>query len=186
MNTGALPRATPSRKKDLIAMVVMAMLGFARSERANRLQTTLGFFSYAYKCPKRIIAVLHRLGPTCSYETIIEALKTSVKGNKASLQERCAGEPFIISYDNLDVHASINDQRLHTKDTLHHNTISGVVFLRQQDGKSSSISPHQNWIPMNHLQEFSANDIFKPLVRIMAEYWPSACQNIFCKTGEKF
>lgn len=87
-----LPLETPEQRKQRkgkdrmrVATTVMGTITFSRSRRANILQTTLGFFAYSSRTPKRVIAVLNRLGITCSYETILEALWASAVGVKKNI-----------------------------------------------------------------------------------------------------
>jgi hypothetical protein len=63
------------RNKALMSTLVAHIMMFARSQRDNYLQTILGFWLQSVKAPKRLIALLNRLGISVSYSSVTAAIK---------------------------------------------------------------------------------------------------------------
>lgn len=174
-----------------IATSVIGIVAFGRCQRANILQTTMEFFTYSSRTPKCVIAVLNRLGITCSYETVCKALRHSAKGSQLSARVQCQTEPFMLTYDNFDIYVRVKDKRLHNKNLLHHSTMGAVIYLRKQNGtpwtQRSVLSPEelarnpvdliyplprQDWLRPYSLVDFTANDILSQIWTSVYKYWP--------------
>lgn len=200
-----VPDDTPSKRKErrrcdrnLISITVMGLLTYGRSRRANILQTTMGFYSYASRIPKRAISVFNRLGLCCSYESVISAMEYCAKGVEREARRRAGenSESLMVMYNNFDIQTEVQDQRLHNKAILQHNTIGAVIFLRRKNGKpwmsgsEGSIQeesapgqfagqewiyelPTRKWVIDSQVNDFRASDIMKPLWSNIGTYWPS-------------
>jgi hypothetical protein len=64
-----------NRNKAIIATFMAYMVMFARSQQNNYMQTIIGFWLQSVKAPKRLIALLNRLGISVSYGSITTAVK---------------------------------------------------------------------------------------------------------------
>jgi hypothetical protein len=74
---GRLYHHTENRKRNkaIIATFMAYMVMFARSQQNNYMQTIIGFWLQSVKAPKRLIALLNRLGISVSYGSITTAVK---------------------------------------------------------------------------------------------------------------
>jgi hypothetical protein len=76
--------ANRTRNKAVIATFMAYIIMFARSQQNNYMQTIIGFWLQSVKAPKRLIALLNRLGISVSYGSITTAVKAV--GTAASKQ----------------------------------------------------------------------------------------------------
>ncbi len=83
MNRDKLIRQTKKvssqRQQDLVPMVALYILSYAKSQRSNVYQMVKGHFIFVYNVAKRGVDVLHSMGLYMSYEIIRVALKKMSK-----------------------------------------------------------------------------------------------------------
>jgi hypothetical protein len=63
------------RNKPMMVEFGMSMLAYARSKNANLVQGNMGYFLNAASTGKRAIEVLHRLGVSICYESVLRVEK---------------------------------------------------------------------------------------------------------------
>ncbi|KAA8909008.1 hypothetical protein FN846DRAFT_1020806 [Sphaerosporella brunnea] len=101
---GTLYRYTANRKRNkaMIATLMAYVIMFARSQQNNYMQTIIGFWLQSVKAPKRVIALLNRLGVSVSYGSITTAVKAVGTAAAKDLQKKVQSGCFIgICWDNL-------------------------------------------------------------------------------------
>jgi uncharacterized transporter YbjL len=80
------------RNKKIIATVIAHIMMFARSQKDNYLQTIIGFWLQSVKAPKRLIALLNRVGISVSYASVTTAIKAVGEAAHKSIQVRRIGD----------------------------------------------------------------------------------------------
>ncbi|KAF8244904.1 hypothetical protein K440DRAFT_646675 [Wilcoxina mikolae CBS 423.85] len=168
-------------KKKIMSVVVMSLLGFAWSQRANLLQvmsiTTLGFYLFASRVPKRVIIVLQRLGLSCSYSPIVNILEIAEQGEIEKTRRRVRDEPFMLLYDNFNIYKKVQDERIHDKNIQHNNTIGAVVFLKTQQGGAwpQRLAQNQQSLfrsePLSNLLDVHSGEQSKPYNLPPEQWW---------------
>lgn len=68
-------KANSQRQQNLVPMVTLCMLSYAKSQRSNVYQMVKGHFTFAYNVAKRCVDVLHSMDLCMPYETIRVTLK---------------------------------------------------------------------------------------------------------------
>ena len=102
--------------------------------RVDYLYTTVGFYLFASRVPKRVIVVLQRLGVSSSYSHILHILEMAAQSELAKTRIRVRNQPCMLLYDNFNIYSKVQDERIHNKDIQHNNTVGAVVFLKTQQG----------------------------------------------------
>jgi hypothetical protein len=99
-------------KRPLLTTVVACILAYTRSQKSNMLQGQIGYFLVASKTPKPVIEVLHRLGVSVTYETVLKKFKKIAEIAAVDLRIWAALMlAFFISFDNANFYARVRDQR---------------------------------------------------------------------------
>jgi len=99
-------------EKRHIAMA-LSVLGNHVTNRFNVIQGRLGYFLFASKVSKQVIAVLNKLGLCPSYDGLIQAIKANGEAALAELGKLCLrNEAIWISFDNLTLTADVRLQTL--------------------------------------------------------------------------
>ncbi|KAF8251455.1 hypothetical protein K440DRAFT_637979 [Wilcoxina mikolae CBS 423.85] len=189
----------PPDKKKIMSVVVMSLLRFAWSQRANLLQvmsiTTLGFYLFPSRVPKRIIIVLQRLGLSCSYSPIVNILEMAAQGELEKTRRRVRDEPFMLLYDNFNIYKKIQNERVHNKNIQYNNTIGAVVFLKTQQGGAWPKRLAQNqqslfrseplsnlldwWIGIEEIGHFTPHDVLALLFESARTYMPRISEGMY-------
>jgi hypothetical protein len=86
--TSHRPQVVRKRNKKIIATVIAHIMMFARSRQDNYLQTIIGFWLLSVKAPKRLIALLNRVGISVSYSSVTTAIKAVGEAAHKSIQVR--------------------------------------------------------------------------------------------------
>ena len=67
----------------------------------------MGFYLFASWVPKRMIAVLQRLGVSSSYSPILHSLEMAGQGELAKTRIRVQNQPFMLLYDNFNIYSNV-------------------------------------------------------------------------------
>lgn len=99
--------------RSLISTAALSMLCYGRSDRPNALQGLLGYFLFAMNTDKRCVEVLHRLGLSVAYETVIRAPRDNGEASHKKLLETVRQCRFFVCFDNVNFYRNVRDQRQH-------------------------------------------------------------------------
>ena len=117
------------RRRQRWLTVVTAGLVHCRSQKKNLLAANVGYFLFASKTPKRVIEIIHRLGLSISYESIVHTLRRLAKQAAFDLRKWAASCPaFFISFDNLNFYAHVRDQRLLNRNQMINYTAGYIAI----------------------------------------------------------
>lgn len=94
----------------------------------------MGYFLYASNTAKRCIEVLHRLGLSISYETVISALRRNGEASLKQLRKEIQHRRFFVSFDNMNFFQNVRDQRMHNH-ARQVNYTAGYVCIMECCGK---------------------------------------------------
>jgi Family of unknown function (DUF6589) len=131
---------------------------YAKKSSANLYQMVLGYYLVSANTPKRVFEVLHSLGISVSYSSVIRTMKTIAEKAFQSLRNLPSEQPrFWISFDNMDFHARVRDQRLDHQGSLMHYCAGYVAINR--DGDIGQMLTTKD-INMSCAAKISASDIF--------------------------
>jgi hypothetical protein len=147
------------RKRETVRWVTaLSTMCYAKKRTANLLQMVMGYYFLSANTPKRVFEVLHAQGLSVSYSTTIQTMKTVAQESLQILRTIPSKYPqFWISFDNMDFHARVRDQRLDHQGSLMHYCAGYVAINR--DGDSGPMLT-TNDINMSRAARISAFDIF--------------------------
>ena len=72
-----------------------------------------GIFPIASNTAKRCVEVLHRLGLSVTYETVVSAPRRNGKASPKQLRKEIRHRRFFVSFDNMNFFRNVRDQRMH-------------------------------------------------------------------------
>ena len=131
---------------------------YAKSSSANLYQIVLGYYLVSANTPKRVFEVLHLLGVSVSYNSVVRTMKTIAKKALQNLQTLPSEQPqFWISFNNMDFHAQVRDQRLDHQGSLMHYCAGYVAINREGDIGQMLTTKDIN---MSLATQISESDIF--------------------------
>ena len=94
----------------------------------------MGYFLFASNTAKRCVEVLHRLGLSVSYETVVSALRRNGETSLKNLREEIRHRRFFVSFDNMNFFRNVRDQRMHNH--AHQvNYTAGFVCVMERCGE---------------------------------------------------
>lgn len=155
-----LEKKTRRRRKQQTVRWVTAFstMCYAKNRNANLHQIVMGYYLVSANTPKRVFEVLHALGLSVSYSSVVRTMKTIAKKSLENLRIVPSEYPrFWISFDNMDFQARVRDQRLDHQGSLMHYC-AGYVAINQ-DGDSGPMLT-MNDINMSRAIRISEFDIF--------------------------
>jgi hypothetical protein len=121
------------RNKPLMMTFAISLLCYARTKNANLIPGQMGYFLVATGTGKRTIDVLHRVGVSICYESILRVQKAIANGARLEYSEKAKRLPCILSYDNMNYMASVKTLLLHKKGHLQSDTAAYIYFLRNSE-----------------------------------------------------
>ena len=100
----------------------LSTICFARNRGANLQQQVMGYYLVSANTPKRVLEVLHQLGVSVSYSSVVRTMKTIAAISMQILRNIPTENPqFLYSKDNMDFTAQVHDQRLdHQGELIHY------------------------------------------------------------------
>lgn len=131
--------------KALIATICLCMLAYSRSKYANLPQMVAGYFAFAQNVLKRCIEVFHKRGLLVTSKTVRRALTANREAAFQMLCNRVCNKRFFISYDNMNFHEKVQDQRIHNKSHQVAYT-AGYIFFMKGPGCLDTNSVNHNTI----------------------------------------
>ena len=115
--------------RGLISTTALCMLCYGRSDRSNALQGLLSYFLFAINTAKRCVEVLHRLGLSVAYETVIRALRDNGEASHRKLLESVRKRRFFVSIDNMNIYRNVRDLRQHNRGHQVNYTVGYVCLM---------------------------------------------------------
>jgi hypothetical protein len=103
-----------NRSKQRATVVALSILGNFRNQQFNVVQGVVGYFLYSSRVPKRAIGIMDRLGISCGYSSIRDALRSNREAIKEQLKlaAGASGKAFQACYDNLTRAAHVKSERI--------------------------------------------------------------------------
>lgn len=134
-------RTNRQRNRPLIAVVALAILCYAQSERCNLVQRVNAQFAFANNVPKRFVELFHQLGLIVSYKSLRRGLQSNAKAIMDSIIEKTRSQRFFILFDNMNFYENVRNQRLFNRSSLLNYTAGYIGFMktnhRIEDGADS-------------------------------------------------
>jgi hypothetical protein len=153
-----------SRAKWVIATTVLSLITFAQSRRNSYFQvstslqprrrvqlmdkTALGYFIQGSTLPKRVVAVMNKLGVSVSYNSVITAVKANGQAELERVRKMVKqGVPFGICWHNLVLDGHKKEETEMNRSTQDHCTTSFVHimhFPKPLNDHSSDMLAYEN------------------------------------------
>jgi hypothetical protein len=135
----------------------LSIICFARTWGANLQQMIMGYYLVSANTPKRVLTVLHQLGITVSYKSVVRAMKTIADASMQLFRKIPVKHPhFWFSQDNMDFAARVRDQRLdHQGELMHY--CAGYVAINHVGMTGSMLTADD--IDMDRALDICARDI---------------------------
>jgi hypothetical protein len=112
-------------------VTALSTLCYAKKKSANLQQQVMGYYLVSANTPKRVLEVLHQLGVSVSYKSVVRTTNTVAKTSIEMLRGlRSLCPRFWISFDNMDFLARVRDQRLDHQGELFHYCAGYVAINR--------------------------------------------------------
>ncbi|TMC24704.1 MAG: hypothetical protein E6J34_00115 [Chloroflexi bacterium] len=109
----------------------LSIICYAKIQKVNLQQQVMGYYLMSGNTPKRVFEVLHQLGMSVSYSSVVRTMKTIAKAAMEVLQRIPTEYPqFWTSKDNMDFMARVRDQRLDHQGALLHYSAGYVAINR--------------------------------------------------------
>ena len=107
----------------------LSTICYARRRGANLQQQVMGYYLVSANTPKRVLEVLHQLGISVSYSSVVATMKTIAAAAMKILRNIPKEYPHAwFSKDNMDFTARVRDQRLDHQGELMHQCAGYVAI----------------------------------------------------------
>ena len=90
----------------------------------------MGYFLFASNTAKRYVEVLHRLGLSISYETVVWALRQNREVSLKQLREEILQRRFFVSFDNMNFFRNVRGQCMHNHSHQVNYTAGFVCIMK--------------------------------------------------------
>lgn len=90
----------------------------------------MGYFLFASNTAKRCVEVLHRLGLSIAYETVISALRRNGEAAITKLHGEIRHRRSFVSFDNMNFFHNVRDQRMHNHAHQINYTVGFVCIMK--------------------------------------------------------
>lgn len=139
-------------------VTALSTICYAAKRSANLHQMVMGYYLVAANTPKRVLEVLHQLGVSVSYKSVVRTMKTIGKISIQNLRNVPSEYPRVwVSFDNMDFSARVRDQRLDHQGSLRHYC-AGYVAINQDGGRGPMLTA--NDVDMSRAARISERDLF--------------------------
>lgn len=153
-------RTSSRRNRALIAVVSLAMLCYARSERSNLVQRVNSQFAFANNVPKQFVESFHQMGILVSYESIRCGLQTNAKTIMDIIVDKTRSSRFFISYDNMNFYENARDQRIFNRSSLVNYTAGYICFMKTPNMmEDMADSWEEQYIDSNQVDQKLVNEL---------------------------
>ena len=145
----------------LISITALCMLCYGRSDRSNALQGLVGYFLFATNTAKRCTEVLHRLGLSVAYETVIRALRDNGDASHRKLLEAIRHHRFFVCFDNMNFYRNVRDQRQHNRGHQVNYTAGYVCLMnyRKEECSANEAECKCGPLPANSINYAAAKEL---------------------------
>ncbi|KAF8460194.1 hypothetical protein BDZ91DRAFT_833164 [Kalaharituber pfeilii] len=118
-------------KKEIISTAVIAQMMFSRTNRANALQTMIGYYLAATNTSKNTISVLNYLGISISYSSIIKATSACAAASRIALRDAVAAGVAVGGFwDNMTMSQRVGEETTTNRHEFLNWTARGAWQLR--------------------------------------------------------
>jgi len=118
-------------KRNWFQTMVVNLLLFRNSQRANWVQKRLSLFLLQNRCPKAVFEVLHKLGISMSYTASLATLKTFSNGGVKKLESwKASGQRLMGVVDNINFRIVASEEISTSPNKVVNATIGFITPLR--------------------------------------------------------
>lgn len=154
-------RPAPPRGRDCkqIATISLCLLCYARNKRSNVLQMTMDYFAYADNTTKQMVEIFHRMGLAMTYKTVKRAFINNAIAVLEKLKEKAWCRRFFVSYNNMNIYSTQQDQHLHNKAHQIDYTAGYVSFMHSPHDEDPEATWYKQYLDANQMDYDAANQL---------------------------
>ncbi|KAF9344030.1 hypothetical protein BGX26_004888 [Mortierella sp. AD094] len=129
-----LTSGTNSKNLHAVIPIIGSMLLNCYSRNANYLQVMMGIYLYGTSVSRKTVQVFSKAGLSSSHTSIWRSLNSLNKDAEKRVREAVRTRPWLILYDNINIHNTKSDQRSDRLDSFD-NGFAATIVICEDIGK---------------------------------------------------